>query len=158
LNDLERLVALEDIRALRARYFRCVDTKDWAGLAAVFATDAIFERAGSRSLRDPATGEWHPPLQGESTCVGREAILEMIRRAVEPHRTVHHGHAHEIEFTDDRTARGICAMQDEIRDARGALILRGSGYYHDAYTKVATGWAIQGTRISRLWLESAVTG
>ena len=37
MDRLDRLEAIAAIHALKARYFRCMDTKDWAGLEAVFA-------------------------------------------------------------------------------------------------------------------------
>jgi hypothetical protein len=38
---VEWLVACEEIRQLKARYFRAVDTKEWVLLTEVFAPDAI---------------------------------------------------------------------------------------------------------------------
>jgi SnoaL-like domain len=43
MNDLQRLLAIEAIKNLKARYFRSVDTKDWDGFKAVFAPDALFD-------------------------------------------------------------------------------------------------------------------
>ena len=37
MDDIARLLAMEDIRQLKARYYRCMDTKDWEGLSKVFA-------------------------------------------------------------------------------------------------------------------------
>ncbi len=34
MNDVERLLAIEDIRQLKARYYRCMDTKDWRAFPA----------------------------------------------------------------------------------------------------------------------------
>jgi SnoaL-like domain len=39
----EQLLAIEAIKQLKARYFRCLDTKDWAGFLAVFAPDAVID-------------------------------------------------------------------------------------------------------------------
>src|SRR5438270_1651984 len=44
--DLNRLLAVEEIKQLKARYFRSIDTKDWAGLASVFTADATLESEG----------------------------------------------------------------------------------------------------------------
>src|SRR3546814_17883579 len=43
MTDTERLWAIEAIRALKARYFHGVDTKDAALLGSVFTDDAITE-------------------------------------------------------------------------------------------------------------------
>lgn len=37
---------IEAIRRLKARYFRCLDTKDWAQLEAVFAPDVEIDMRG----------------------------------------------------------------------------------------------------------------
>jgi hypothetical protein len=153
MNPLDRLIAIEDIRTLKARYFRYVDTKDWDSLAAVFAPDACFDRRGAANVRDPWIGGWTPPLpHGADVRSGREAIVRMIRDAVENLRTVHRGYMPEIEILDGATAQAVWAMEDEIRDIEYRLVVRGSGHYHETYVKLATGWAIKTARISRLAL------
>ena len=42
LSDLERYQATEEIKQLKARYFRHMDGKDWDGWQDVFAPDAVF--------------------------------------------------------------------------------------------------------------------
>lgn len=156
MDALERLIAVEDIRQLKARYYRCMDTKDWEGLAKVFAPDAIFDLREVNSVRDPLTGVWDPPYTGEESVYrGHEAVLKMIYDAVHHRITVHHGHMSEIEITSDTTARAIWAMEDKIRNAPGDEHLRmlGTGHYHDTYVKLADGWAIQTTKITRLTLD-----
>jgi hypothetical protein len=156
MDDLQRLLAMEDIRQLKARYYRCMDTKDWEGLALVFAPDAIFDLRQVNSVRHPITGDWSPPYGGESDVHrGHAAVLKMIRDAVTKLVTVHHGHMGEIEITSDTTARAIWAMEDLIQNAPGepALSMQGFGHYHDTYVKLAGAWKIQTTRITRLRLD-----
>ena len=50
MDGIERLQAIEDIKQLKARYFRCMDTKDWDGFAAVFTPDATMDVSGE--MRD----------------------------------------------------------------------------------------------------------
>ena len=38
-----RLAAKEAIRELKARYFRCMDMRDWAGMRDVFVGDAVMD-------------------------------------------------------------------------------------------------------------------
>jgi hypothetical protein len=154
MTPLERLLAIEEIRQLKARYFRCVDSKDWDGLAALFAPDACFDRRGAVNLFDPWNRTFTPPLAEEPDVrVGREAIVRMVREAVEHLHTVHHGHIPEIEILDERTARGLWPMEDELRDRERRLVLRGRGHYHETYERLPAGWAIKTTRITRLALE-----
>ena len=147
------LAAIEEIRRLKARYFRCVDEKDWDGLAAVFAPDAVFDHSRGGSIRDPWTGEWEPPLPAEPILsVGRDAIMARIRGVVEELRTVHQGFMPEIEIVDDRSATGIWAMSDQLYDRAGRLILSGSGHYHESYERGPEGWVIKTTGLVRLWV------
>jgi SnoaL-like domain len=153
VSPLERLLAIEDIKQLKARYFRFVDTKDWGGIASLFASDARFTRSGATSVLDPWSGSYHPPVPAEPDVrTGREQIVEMMRAAVEQVRTVHHGYTPEIEILDEHTARGIWAMSDEILDRDHLLILRGRGYYHESYEKGDEGWLIKTSRIQRIQL------
>ena len=155
MDDVKRLLDVEEIRRLKARYYRCMDTKDWEGLAEVFAPDAVFDLREVGSMRHPLTGVWLPPYTGESDVHrGHAAVLSMIRNAVSHLVTVHHGHMGEIEITGETSARAIWAMEDLIQNAPGEtpMNLHGWGHYHDTYVRLAGGWAIQTTRITRLRL------
>ncbi|WP_157220693.1 nuclear transport factor 2 family protein [Flavisphingomonas formosensis] len=159
MDPLQRLIAIEEIKALKARYFRCVDSKDWTGLEAVFAPDIVFDRTYSSSVRNPGTSAWNPPLPSPARLVrGREAVMQMVRAAVETLRTVHHGHMPEIELVDETHATGIWAMADELRAPDGTLILAGRGHYHDRYERLPHGWAIVRSGIVRLELLRTPAG
>lgn len=156
MDPLQRLLDIEDIRGLKARYFRCMDTKDWEGLAKVFAPDAVFDLRQVSSVLNPLTGEWTPPYGDESSVHrGHANVLKMIRDAVEHRVTIHHGHMGEIEITGEGTARGIWAMEDVVVNAPGGepIDMHGSGHYHDTYVRLADGWAILTTKITRLALK-----
>jgi hypothetical protein len=153
LDIARRLAAIEDIKQLKARYFHCVDTKDWEQLAQVFTPDVKFDRTMGNAVRDPWTGVWDPPLPEVPQIVsGRDAVMRMVRAATEHIHTVHHGFMPEIEILDETTARGVWAMRDELRDRDRKLILRGSGHYHETYERSATGWAIKTAKLVRLSL------
>jgi hypothetical protein len=49
VNPTERLEAIEEIKQLKARYFRCMDTKDWDGFTSVFAPEARMDVSGEFS-------------------------------------------------------------------------------------------------------------
>lgn len=157
MNDEGRLLAIKEIEQLKARYFRFLDTKDWAGLTTVFAPDAIFDLREVSSVRDLTTGLLQPPPgTDKDVYVGRAAVIAMIRNAVEHRITIHHGHMPEIEITGEADARGIWAMEDVILNARGdaPFYLHGYGHYHDTYVRLPEGWSIRTTQITRLFLRS----
>jgi SnoaL-like domain len=95
MTDVERLMAIHEINHLKARYFRCVDTKDWDGLEAVFTADAV--------------ADYTPPggKQGGWIVTGAANIVAFVKRVIAPAITVHHGHMPEIEVTSPETATGL---------------------------------------------------
>ena len=134
-TDSEWLVAVEQIKALKARYFRCIDTKDWQGLSDCFSEnlDADFTEAPGPHTKS------------------RAEYLAMIEAALKDAKTVHHGHNPEITLHDRDSASGIWAMEDIVQ--MPGMTLQGWGHYHEEYTREATGWVISKTRLSRLILN-----
>lgn len=140
MTDIERLLAMEEIKALKARYFRCVDTKDWDGFGAVFADDAAFE---------VSEADWK--------LAGRDTIVETVRSRLREAVSVHHGHCPEISITSPTTAEGIWAMEDQLRwaeqSASEKAALHGYGHYHETYRKIDGVWRIQTMRLTRLRVD-----
>jgi hypothetical protein len=143
MTDIESLVAIEQIKQLKARYFRCMDTKDWAGFQAVFAPDATadFTREGGDRSRSSATGAAN--------------VTKLIKDLVAPALTIHHGHMPEIELTSATTARGTWAMEDLIWWPEGSRrkTLHGFGHYHETYEKIDGRWFIKTLRLTRLRVD-----
>ena len=140
MNDIERLVAIEAIKQLKARYFRCLDTKDWEGYAAVYAEDAVLDTTST---------------QGGAVVHGSAAIAAHVRRHVDHVVTVHHGHTPEIEILSDTTARGIWAMEDVLRWPAGGPFqaMVGYGHYHEEYVRVNGRWLIARCQLTRLRVD-----
>ena len=127
---------IEEIKTLKARYFRLMDTKDWTGLAQVFTDDVEIDMTGEGGGVTRSVGDYMPFL--------RDNIEHVI--------TVHHGHMPEIELTSTNTARGLWALEDRLWWPPGAPISRmhGFGHYHETYEKTAAGWRIKTMTITRL--------
>jgi hypothetical protein len=146
MDDTERLAAIEEIKALKARYFRCMDMKDWPGLQAVFAPDVVCDFRDSTGTRD-------------ETLLTRGAALYIQNLApiLQDIVTTHHGHMPEIEITSPTTATGIWAMEDLLWVQDGAPVtyktMRGFGHYHETYEKRDGAWEIKTIRLSRLRVD-----
>jgi hypothetical protein len=127
---------VEQIKQLKARYFRCIDTHDWDGLESVFATDA----------RIDMTGEG-----GGVTTTARE-FRDRLARLLDGVTSVHHGHMPEIVVVSDTQAAGIWAMEDKLWWPEGAPIqhLHGYGHYHERYGKIDGRWVITEMTLTRL--------
>lgn len=143
MNDIEMLLAIEQIKTLKARYFRTVDTKDWAGYADVFAPDARFD------ISEDVPG-----------CIlqGSEAIVRAARAPLEQCVSVHHGHCPEIRLTSDTSAEGKWAMEDMLRWEPGSSspirTLHGYGHYLETYRKTDGEWRIQTLKLTRLRIDT----
>lgn len=88
-----RLIAIEDIRQLKSRYFRHMDLRDWPAMALVFCRDAQFdcsEGFDAVPLVDDA-----PRLTGP-VVHSRDNIIAWIAKSFSNATSVHHGHCHEI--------------------------------------------------------------
>jgi len=145
LDNTETLVAIEEIKRLRARFARCLDTKQWKEMEDTITDDCVFD------ARDGATVTqlWR----------GAEDIVANIRRSLENATSVHHAHMPEIEITSPTTAKGLWAMQDYLRFPGYATVdLVGSGHYHETYEKQADGkWRLKTYQLTRLRVDITQT-
>jgi hypothetical protein len=117
-----------------------VDTKDWGGFEAVFATDAVVDYT-------PLGGK-----PGEWIATGAANIAAFGKNVIAPAITVHHGHMPEIDVTSPDTATGIWSMEDSIWWPEGSRrkTLHGLGHYHETYQKIGGRWLIKTLKLTRL--------
>ena len=143
MNETARLIAITEIEALKARYFRFMDEKNWPGLESVFAPDLVADFRDSTGTRDEAL-----------LTHGAALYVENLAPILQDITTVHHGHMPEIEVTSTTTATGIWAMEDVLRAQPGAPVpfrtLHGFGHYHETYEKRDGRWVIKTIRLTRL--------
>ena len=142
--DPGHLADIEAIKQLKARYFRYMDTRQWALWGGVFTVDC--------SMRV----EHEPGVVG-TDLRGRDAIVNGVRASLEGTRTVHHGHMPEIELTGPTTARGIWAMFDRVAWSDRELV--GYGHYHETYRRAPSGrWQIASLLLTRLRVDTHAIG
>ncbi len=136
---IQQLLDIEQIKQLKARYFRLVDAKRWDEWGQVFASDAVLEIP-----------------EGDLVHRGRAEIVANVSAVMEQLRTVHHGHMPEIEITGPDTARGVWAMFDYVEwpAADGKRVgLRGYGHYVEEYVREDGQWRIARSRLDRLRVD-----
>lgn len=144
-SNIERYLALEEIKQLKARYFRYLDTKNWSGMETLFTPDAqavynLVDESGLGTLNEPV--------------VGPSAIAAFIQRGVDPLVTVHHGHMPEIELISETTARAIWAMEDILQRPEDLVnVVHGFGHYHETYERLNGEWRIKTLQLSRLRVD-----
>jgi hypothetical protein len=144
LSSVTLVAEREEIKQLKARYFRFLDTKQWADWRRLFCDDCAFEGT-SRAFEDA------------------DAFVAGVSADHARTRTVHHGHMPEIGIEDAGRARGIWAMSDLVTWPDGEPLswfeaepgdwgFRGHGHYHERYRKDDGVWRISSLRLTRLWV------
>ena len=103
MTEAVNLAAIEEIRLLKARYLRALDTKDWALLRSLLTDDMIGDFREMPGETDEAL-----------LTTGADAFVTGVTATLENATTVHHVHSFEIRFTGARDAEGIWAMDDHF--------------------------------------------
>ncbi len=127
------------IEELKARYCRCIDSKRWDELRAVFTDDLVIDVGTLRSA-------------------GADEYVAMVRERTLGATTVHQCMMPELDIGTD-AATGIWAMTDVVQRgpaavaADGIAEFHGYGHYHEEYRRTADGWRIASVRVERLRLD-----
>lgn len=127
---------VEEIKKLKARYFRSLDSKDWELYASVFAEDCMVDLRG-------AGGELY---EGRPAFVAYASSLKLVQ-------SVHHGHMPEIDLTGPTTATGVWVLEDYNLWEDGSQN-HGWGHYLETYEKKDGRWAIKTMKLSYLRMET----
>ena len=126
--DLE---TLEDVRRLKYRYLRTLDTKQWDDFADTLAPD-VEANYGKRL-----------------SFTGRDAVVEYMRTSLPPTIiTIHQCHHPEIELAGDpvTSATGTWYLYDKVLVLEHRLMLTGAAFYDDTYRRETDGaWRISRT-------------
>lgn len=134
LSANERLLALEEIKGLKARRILALDTKDWETYESLHSPEHISDN------------------EGETPKPDLKKNVERLARLLANVITVHHVHTPVIEFTSPTTAKGVWAMEDNLfwqQDGDNHW-LRGYGFYHETYEKRDGKWLFTSRRLRRL--------
>jgi deazaflavin-dependent oxidoreductase (nitroreductase family) len=138
MSAVDALLAIEELKQLKARYFRFVDKKMWACLERLFSPECTFVFESSL------------PGVGTTGYESASAFVTAVSRRQFDTISVHHGHTPEITLIDDERASGIWVLEDIVqRPAGGIPSFRGWGHYHERYTRIDGMWRITATRIER---------
>ncbi|QCP50373.1 nuclear transport factor 2 family protein [Trinickia violacea] len=154
MNSLDTLRWADEIRELKARYFRLMDAKCWDDYATLFLDDSVFDV--SEAFNDPESGEASGMAAAVSEpIIGQDAIVAYVSRGLNARvRSFHIGFMPEIEILSETRARAVWAMEDRVwlPDSPVAQ-MHGWGHYHETYTRRDGRWHIQTLKITRIRVE-----
>jgi hypothetical protein len=145
VDDIERLIILEDLRRLMAHYVYSADQQRWPELAALFIPDGTFTPHnvdGSVARR----------------MTGREEIAATIPATIGPGAVViHHLFSDEIDMDSAASAHGVFAMEDLISRPASTggqfTSMHGYGHYRPRFTRTSGRWYIAELALTRLRVD-----
>lgn len=124
---LARLEAIEEIRQLQARYQRCLDTRDFDGIADCFAEDV-------RSLYG----------NGKMSYDGRDAVLKFLCSVMLLNMpSTHLIHGGEVSLSDATHAHAKWYLEDFLLHQKYKMKLHGAAIYDVDYELVDGRWLIK---------------
>ncbi|NVK44001.1 MAG: nuclear transport factor 2 family protein [Oceanospirillaceae bacterium] len=128
---IENLESIEEIRQLKARYWRSCDRKDHRAVLDCFISGKVNIDYGPIGVFN--NREAFVKVFRELGC--RDNIVDM-----------HHGANPEIELVDSHHARGFWDLYFFTIDTDGRTFMQLGGRYEDRYLRLDGNWKIESTR------------
>lgn len=124
---IEELSDIEEIKALKYAYLRCLDQKRWADIGDLFIADATAAYSGGRYRYE-----------------GRSEIVAFLERNMgsESFHSSHRAHHPEIVLDGDR-AEATWALEDLVVDASAGFVLMGAAFYEEVCVRVEGRWRFE---------------
>ena len=133
------LVAIEEIKRLKHRYFRTLDLKLWEEFGDCLTED-VAARYGTQAMDKPV----HYDTRADVVAFMSENLGDGVI-------TVHVANHPEIDVDGD-LARASWGFEDTVLVPGFHLQIRGAGYYLDTYRKEPDGaWRIASTQYERIY-------
>jgi len=134
----ERITRLEDIeaiRALQAKYQRCLDTRDFDGIAECFADDVVSSYGN-----------------GSMSYNGKDAVLEFLCSVMTLNMpSTHLIHGGEIDVRDNTSASAKWYLEDFLLHQKYKMKLHGAAIYDVDYVKTDGRWLIKSIGYKRCY-------
>lgn len=134
MSDLERLVATDEIKRLKARRDHALDKKDWATYAALHAPDHISHHDGNFEPQTP------------------EEVIDSLKVVLDGVATCHQSHTPDITFESPEKVKVVWSMEDNLYWKQGDEDhwLHGFGFYHEVCQKRDGKWLFTFRRLERI--------
>jgi hypothetical protein len=138
VSDIEKLIAINEIRELMARYVRFADDKKFIDLASLFTPEGTF-------TPHKVNGDAWIRMEG------RENIAKIITQGVGQAVAIHHLFSYETKVLTPTTAHSVISMEDWVIHPDDEILpsneiafrtMHGFGHYHADFVKIDATWYI----------------
>lgn len=140
---IERLEAIEAIKNVQGKYFRCVDTKAWDELGTAFAPEFKTAFSDGRLVFDHYEGS--------------DGLRKYYEDNMNMQISQHNGHTPEIEVSDDlQSAKAHWYLHDYliVPTPKREYGVRGTAIYTIEYSRVGDDWKISYIGYKRIYEEN----
>jgi hypothetical protein len=134
---VEQQAAIDDIKRLKYRYLRALDTKHWDDFAETLTEDVV--------------GDYGSSLGKEHHFTNRPDLLTFMRTAMPIGVLTEHRVNHPEIIVAGDTAEGTWYLQDRVIVPEYNFMLFGAAFYHDRYRRTSDGWRICSTGYERTY-------
>jgi hypothetical protein len=129
---------VEDIKQVKYRYLRALDTKHWNEFADTLTEDVV--------------GDYGPSRGQELHFTDRAALVEYMKASLGSNIITEHRVTHpEITVHGADEASATWYLQDRVIVAEFDFMLIGAAFYHDRYRRTGAGWKISATSYDRTY-------
>ncbi|KRO34416.1 MAG: hypothetical protein ABS21_05210 [SAR86 cluster bacterium BACL1 MAG-121105-bin34] len=137
MDQLQKLLDIEEIKNLKHRYFRAIDMADFDLLDSIFTEDITVDYRGG-------TYRWESQ--------GKQKITDSFRYSFHDQAcAMHTGHHPEIDVLSETEAHGKWYLQDIFYNLDHNTVTQGTALYLDKYIKVDGSWLISHSEYDRIW-------
>jgi hypothetical protein len=128
---------IDEIKQVKYRYLRALDTKHWDEFA--------------DTLTEDVTGDYGASLGQELHFTDRASLVEFMKTSLGPEIITEHHVTHPEISLDGDEASATWYLQDRVIVPDVNFMLIGAAFYHDRYRRTADGWKISATRYDRTY-------
>lgn len=134
-DRIQRLEDIEEIRYLQAKYQRCLDTRDFNGIAECFDEEVV-----------SAYGN------GDMSYKGKDNVIKFLMSVMSiTMPSAHMIHGGEIDIIGKNSAKGKWYLQDFLINKEHKVNIYGAAIYENSYKKVNGVWKIVEIGYKRLY-------
>ena len=123
------------VAAVKARYLRYMDLKQWSDMLALFADRAVFDHPTIGRFEDPA------------------AAVDAVAALLDGVWTNHESGVPDIELTGPDTASGVFAMSSTSRPPGRDGFARTFGHYYDEFRRIDGLWKMTSMKLVSSYRE-----
>jgi hypothetical protein len=128
---------IDDIKQVKYRYLRALDTKNWDEFA--------------DTLTEDVSGDYGESLGEEHRFTDRDALVNFMKASLGPEIITEHRVTHPEITVDGDEASGTWYLQDRVIAPDFNFMLIGAAFYRDRYRRTPDGWKICVTGYDRTY-------